>query len=232
VPIGQAIQQFDEAVLRVLRDTPGWAVQIFVVFTVIGAGWGLLFFVPFLLWRRTRVDALFAVLTAGTTNSVTSLIKGWIGRIRPCETLGWCTPVTIESPGGWSFPSGHASGSFAVATFVTLRARAYTDKPWAVALVMYFYAVLVAGSRPVLGVHYPSDIVAGAALGSAIGWGFAAFVGYAQHTWARSATEAESRLGRFRQRLRDRRGVRQTGTAIEARSPGGSDRGDPDRNPG
>ncbi|MEJ7727890.1 MAG: phosphatase PAP2 family protein [Polyangiaceae bacterium] len=228
MPVAQAIQHFDEAVLRVLRGTPGWAVQVFVVFTLIGAGWGLFLFVPFLLWARTRIDAFFVVLTAGTTNSVVSLLKGWFGRVRPCETLGWCTALTIASPGGWSFPSGHAAGSFAVATFVALRARAYTDKPWVVALVMYVYAVLVALSRPVLGVHYPSDIVAGAALGSAIGWGFAAFVGYAHHTWA----IPKSRLGRFRQRLRDRRGVRQTGTAIEARSPGGSDRDDPDRNPG
>jgi undecaprenyl-diphosphatase len=227
MPVGQAIQRFDEGVLRVLRETPEWARDIFVVFTFIGAGWGLFLFVPFLIWKRTRLDALFTVLAAGTTNSVTSLLKGWIGRIRPCETLGWCTPITISSPGGWSFPSGHASGSFAVATFIALRAHAYTDKPWVVALVMYVYAIMVSLSRPVLGVHYPSDIVAGAALGSAIGWGFAAFVGYAQHTWG----IPESRLGRFRQRLRDRRGVRQTGTVIEARSPDGSDRGDRDRNP-
>ena len=221
--IAQAIQQFDEAALRVLRDTPGWAVTVFVVFTLIGAGWGLFFFVPFLVWARTRVDAVFVVVTAGTTNSVVSLFKGWFGRLRPCETLGWCTPVTIASPGGWSFPSGHAAGSFAVATFVALRARAYTDKPWVVALVMYVYAVLVAGSRPVLGVHYPSDIVAGAALGSAIGWGFAAFAGHAQRTWTRSATATESRWAASPAPPR-RRGVRQTGTAIEARSPDGSDR--------
>jgi len=239
VPVGQAIQQFDESVLRALRDTPGWAVHVFVVFTFIGAGWGLFLFMPFLLWARTRVDALFVVLTAGITNSTVSLVKGWVGRLRPCESLGWCTPITIAAPTGWSFPSGHAAGSFAVATFVALRARAYTDKPWIVVVVMYVYAAIVALSRPVLGVHYPSDIVAGAVLGSTIGWGFAVFVEHAQRTW----TVPETRLGRFRQRLRDRRGVGRAGTVAvaaadspsdvvrEARSPGGSDRGDPGRSP-
>lgn len=241
--IGEVIQQFDESVLRVLRDTPGWAIHVFVVFTFIGAGWGLFFFVPFLLWARTRVDALFVVVTAGITNSTVSMVKGWVGRLRPCEALGWCSAVTIAAPTGWSFPSGHAAGSFAVATFVALRAQAYTGKAWLVALVMYVYAFLVAWSRPVLGVHYPSDIVAGAVLGSLIGWGFATLLAHAQATW----TVPESRLGRFRQRLRDRRGVGRAGTvgvssstdaatddapaSREARSPDGSDRDDPGRSP-
>lgn len=59
-----------------------------------------------------------------------------------------------------SFPSAHATTSFAAA-----RAYGGVAPRWA----LYLAAVAIALSRPYLGVHYPSDVVAGAALGTAIG---------------------------------------------------------------
>jgi membrane-associated phospholipid phosphatase len=58
-----------------------------------------------------------------------------------------------------SFPSGHSSGSFAIATVVTN----YYGKKWGI--LLYAFAGLVAVSRIEKGMHWPSDIVAGAALG-------------------------------------------------------------------
>ena len=203
VPAFQAIQAFDESVLRLARETPGWAVPIFVIFTVIGAGWGLLLFLPLLVHPRSRVATLFLLLAAGATNSAVNAVKVSVGRIRPCEALGWCTPISISSPGGWSFPSGHAACSFAVAMFVALRAHTLTRHHRWVGMVMFVYATLVAWSRVVLGVHYPSDILAGSALGIAIGALFVAALGY----WERRVVNRS------------------------ARSPGGSDRDDPGRDP-
>jgi undecaprenyl-diphosphatase len=60
-----------------------------------------------------------------------------------------------------SFPSDHATAAFAIATAVLLR-----DRRWGV-VVLAFAAVLAAG-RVALGVHYPSDVLAGAALGAAV----------------------------------------------------------------
>lgn len=60
-----------------------------------------------------------------------------------------------------SMPSGHASLSFALATSAALN-----YPRWEVVSAGYAWAVLVAGSRLWLGLHYPSDVLAGAALGT------------------------------------------------------------------
>ena len=66
----------------------------------------------------------------------------------------------------YSFPSGHAAIAFALATSWTL-----SHPRWYVAAPGYVWAVSVALSRVWLGVHYPSDVVFGALLGSALAWG-------------------------------------------------------------
>jgi undecaprenyl-diphosphatase len=66
-------------------------------------------------------------------------------------------------PTDWSFPSGHAATSFAGATMLAHflpRQR----------LLLYALAVAIAYSRVYVGVHYPVDVLAGAALGTAVGW--------------------------------------------------------------
>lgn len=64
----------------------------------------------------------------------------------------------------WSFPSGHSITFFALATAIYLY-----DKTWG----YWFFGVatIIAISRVVAGVHYPSDIIGGALLGVAIGYG-------------------------------------------------------------
>ncbi len=65
----------------------------------------------------------------------------------------------------YSFPSGHAALAFALATSWTL-----SHPKWYVAAPGYLWATSVAVSRVWLGVHYPSDILLGAFLGSAVAW--------------------------------------------------------------
>lgn len=69
--------------------------------------------------------------------------------------------VKVGPGGGYSFPSGHTSQAFSVATSL---AMAYPK--WYIIAPAYLWAGTVAFSRMYLGVHYPSDILAGAIVGS------------------------------------------------------------------
>ncbi len=157
-----AVQAFDEAILRVAHGHPQAAIPLFHFFTVVGGGWPLLLLAPLIARRATRTTALWLLFAVVLTSSTVSVVKEIVGRVRPCDALTWCGAITIPSPGGHSFPSGHAAGSFAFAAFASIRVPR-----WAAPALIY--AAIVAWSRCVLGVHYPSDVLTGALLGSAIG---------------------------------------------------------------
>jgi undecaprenyl-diphosphatase len=90
------------------------------------------------------------------------LVKRTVGRGRP--SLGCDLSAIIREPDRFSFPSGHATASLAVAL-----SYAMVFPLWSGPLL--FLAALVGFSRIRLGVHYPSDVLAGQliALGTAIG---------------------------------------------------------------
>jgi undecaprenyl-diphosphatase len=157
-----AFQSFDESVLRAALSTPAPLVTAFFVITTIGGGWGLIALLPFALRRSTRAATLWFFAAATLTSGVVSLIKALVGRVRPCDALPWCAALSAGSPGGPSFPSGHAAGSFAFAAFVAGRAPRFAS-------AAFLFAALVAWSRCVLGVHYPTDILTGALIGALIG---------------------------------------------------------------
>ena len=75
--------------------------------------------------------------------------------------------IKLSSGGGSSFPSGHANNAFALATSVFLE-----NKKWYIGVPAFTWASLVAYSRVDLGVHYPTDVLTGAAFG--VGSAFAA----------------------------------------------------------
>jgi membrane-associated phospholipid phosphatase len=106
--------------------------------------------------RRAYVRAVKIVLATLMANTI---VKQTVRRARPVleEELPALTPVLS----GRSYPSAHSSTSFAGA-----RALSAAGMP---APPLYAVAVAMALSRPYLGVHYPSDIAAGALLGDAMG---------------------------------------------------------------
>ena len=86
-----------------------------------------------------------------------SVIKHLVGRLRPCVTLP-DVRLLVPCGSGLSFPSSHAVNSFAAAGLFSYFCRKWT---WA----FFTYAFLEALSRPYVGVHYPSDVLGGAAIG-------------------------------------------------------------------
>jgi membrane-associated phospholipid phosphatase len=86
-------------------------------------------------------------------------MKYSIKRERPYNTYSDIQKMT--SGGGPSFPSGHTSIAFATATSMTM-----AFPKWYVAAPAFLWAGTVAYSRMHLGVHYPSDVIMGALVGS------------------------------------------------------------------
>ena len=95
-----------------------------------------------------------------------AFIKEWVGRLRPCAEINGVPIVQgihmlVECGPGRSFPSSHAVNNFAVGTLFSYY---YPKWKWG----FLGWASLVALSRPAVGVHYPSDILGGAIVGSAV----------------------------------------------------------------
>lgn len=111
----------------------------------------------------TLKKGLYIVETVAGASFITFGMKQSFQRPRPYKTNTDIIPVsTSSSP---SFPSGHTSMAFSAATSLTI---AYPK--WYVAVPAYAWAASVGYSRMYLGVHYPSDVLAGAAIGAGSAW--------------------------------------------------------------
>jgi undecaprenyl-diphosphatase len=103
-----------------------------------------------------------AVVSAGIGIAVFLLLKRLAGRKRPCQIEPHCW-ANLLPPDRFSFPSGHTITAFAVATPIAL------FYPSLLAGV-FFCAVSIAASRVLLGMHFLSDVLAGAVVGASLGY--------------------------------------------------------------
>ncbi|HSD24665.1 MAG TPA: phosphatase PAP2 family protein [Solirubrobacterales bacterium] len=103
-------------------------------------------------------DWVVAGILGPVTIGLNFIVKVIVRRPRPVlEGL----PPLGGAPSALSFPSAHASSSFACATAMTRIAPE--------AAILFLLAAAIGASRPYLGMHYPSDVLAGTVLGVAIG---------------------------------------------------------------
>jgi undecaprenyl-diphosphatase len=143
----------------VVNHRAGWLDWLFVDLSRIG-NYGLVFLVAgivlALLWRRPW---LLVVLLAADLLAVwiSLALRQLIGRDRPPLVYPEPKPL-VSVPHSGAFPSGHASAAFACATVI-----AYASPRLAVPA--YVLAAAIAWSRVYVGVHWPLDVLGGAALG-------------------------------------------------------------------
>ena len=106
---------------------------------------------------RRRPEIFVLVLCAdGVAELVADALKAAIPRRRPHDH------ALVAEPHTHSFPSGHATTSFACATLLAAAVPRLR-------VPLYVLATAIAWSRVYVGVHYPLDVLAGAALGLAVG---------------------------------------------------------------
>ena len=110
--------------------------------------------------RLVPLVALAATVSFALASWLNALLKALVGRSRPPHEMG--LEAIVGLPGSPSFPSGHAMSAFAVAAAIALLAPRQRWPVLALAAVIGF-------SRVYLGVHFWLDVLAGAALGMAIG---------------------------------------------------------------
>lgn len=119
-------------------------------------------FITYALLRKDSASKTNAIIVCSSlviSGIITTSLKYTINRERPYDTYPFIQQVTPG--GGPSFPSGHTSTAFALATSVSLACP-----KWYVIAPSYLWAGAVGYSRMDLGVHYPSDVLAGAVIGS------------------------------------------------------------------
>jgi undecaprenyl-diphosphatase len=127
--------------------------------------------------RRGRILAAALLVTLILTDTVGgALLKPLVHRVRPCFAVEGVQALLPQARSG-SFPSNHAANTFGAATVLFAARRGW----WALGFVV---AAAVAFSRVYVGVHYPSDVLGGAAIG----------IGFGLLVW-RAAAEVERRHG-------------------------------------
>ena len=171
---------------------------------ILASAWWVksLVFVAAGLWYDVRrlaapLTALTIAVAFGLSAAASSTLKVLVDRDRPH------TGALIDLPASASFPSGHATTAFAAAVALSLLVPRW--RWWALGL-----AAIVAYSRVYLGVHYWSDVIAGAIIGAAVAWCVVA---------VRRRLSARAGRSRTRPPTRPRSSPRRTEARSAARHP-------------
>ena len=158
------IQYIDEYLIQILNVAVANSLFDSVMpFVTDMRNWILVYvcYLGFLLWKggaNGRLCVAVLVVTLLASDPISSqLIKGAVGRLRPCHALDWIR-VLVDCGPGKSFPSSHAVNNFAAAFVLSYFFRQYK-------YVFYSIATIIAYSRVYVGVHYPIDVASGAIIG-------------------------------------------------------------------
>jgi undecaprenyl-diphosphatase len=146
-------------------SAPRWIRLWMICATRGGDGWlwyGLGLALAILGGQRGILTAAAMILAGVTTITLFLWVKRFTKRRRPCHIEPHCW-ASLLPPDQFSFPSGHTMTAFAIAELVS---SAFPQ----LSLPVWFCAVSIGASRILLGMHFLSDVVAGAAMGAGVGY--------------------------------------------------------------
>ncbi|HJY38727.1 MAG TPA: phosphatase PAP2 family protein [Steroidobacteraceae bacterium] len=150
--------------LRLNRGCSQPAVRdIFAAISKLGDGvfwYGLIFLLPAVYGESALYPALRMAIVGVVGVTLYKYLKSRLVRERPYISLAGITPGT-RALDRYSFPSGH---TLHAVSFTTLAVTSFPELAW----LLVPFAALIAASRVVLGLHYPSDVAAGAIIGAAL----------------------------------------------------------------
>ena len=172
--------EFDEAMILAAtdftRDHPGFRTALIVWQEMTQPKWPYIIasLVCFWIWRKGtyKTRAVWAFVTMMVAWNLQLLLKELVHRARPIVS----DPVS-HAP-GYSFPSGHAANAAATAAVMVLLLWPMLSRRGRVVAVVLgsLYALVTALNRVYLGVHFPSDVIAGVIFG--VGLAVASYMGY------------------------------------------------------
>jgi undecaprenyl-diphosphatase len=150
--------------LRLNRGCSQPAVRdIFAAISKLGDGmfwYGLILLLPVVYGETAIYPAVRMAMVGFIGVALYKYLKSRLVRERPYISLAGITPGT-RALDRYSFPSGH---TLHAVSFTMLAVTSFPELAW----LLVPFAVLVAASRVVLGLHYPSDVAAGALIGAAL----------------------------------------------------------------
>lgn len=120
--------------------------------------------------KRTLLLLVTVTLLITVTDQLSNFFKYGVARLRPChdpEIASVMRLVKSSCGGQYGYFSAHAANAFAIAVFFGSILK--SSLKW-IGFLLVVWAVFVAYSRVYLGVHFPLDIITGAAIGSFFGW--------------------------------------------------------------
>lgn len=169
IVVNQQIDVFNNAIIDFLPYTSSPVIHDLMGFiTELGSIWFIIvasIFIVLYLWfkKRNKLGILFLIISVGGGGLIIAVLKRYYQIDRPSINQ------QIDA-GGYSFPSGHAMGSlifYGFIVYLILRSKLSKTKKKVYSVVLILLIILIATSRIYLGVHFPSDVIAGQAGGLA-----------------------------------------------------------------
>ncbi len=152
---------FFDKVFPLITDVKSWYIAYIILFLLLVIKGG----------RLGRIAAVMVILLVVASDQLSStFLKSLFERVRPCNAID-DAKILVTCTQSYSFPSSHAVNNFAGAVYFSRLFPKYR-------ISFYLVAVLMAFSRPYVGVHYPSDVIGGALIGALVGYIFSIGVIY------------------------------------------------------